>query len=592
MWPFSAWSESKLISDTINSKRDQQADAIARGLKVANADEAASAEEDVQYLSASASRIASQVRAKEWTARRVMEAYVRSAARAHSRTNCLTEIMFVQALDEADRLDDFVKTASQEELDSKLLLGVPSTVKDHLDYKGVDNSRGFVRYSNLPSERDSAVVEVLREAGAIVFCKTNVPQTMLAFECSNPVFGKTLNPYSPDHTSGGSSGGEAACLALDGSAMGIGSDIGGSLRIPTSYCGCYALKPVFGRFPTRGSEGVVPGYDAIKSTLGPMGRSVQDVALCMRVFANASVGLSPYSLNLLPMPYRETELPKKLRIGYYTEDGLVSASPACERAVAVAVEAARAAGHECIPVTLPDPTRALEIFQALSSSDAYRTLTSHLYPRENREPALFLPILGARIPAWLRGFSSWVLRSFLDEKTFARIIAASGEKKTALVWNWQNERDEYGKKIKELLWKELELDTVICPVQASPAVSHGSTKRLSPLALQTIYWNVVDSTVGVIPVTRVAAELDALSDKLKQEKIEKAGSRLLAKEYYSTVYNPTAMQGLPVGIQIVGPAWHEEKVLQIMEVLDDALAKKQGRLFGPGVGSQYESRKG
>lgn len=126
------------------------------------------------------------------------------------------------------------------------------------------------------------------------------------------------------------------------------------------------------------------------------------------------------------------------------------------------------------------------------------------------------------------------------------------------------------------------------PVQASPAVSHGATKRLSPLALQTIFWNVVDSTVGVIPVIRVDAELDALPAQLKEEKLRKAGSHLLAKEYYDTVYNPSGMQGLPVGIQIVGPAWHEEKVLKIMEVLDEELVKKQGRLFGPGLGSQYE----
>lgn len=148
MWPFSSWAESRLISDTITSKRNQRAEAVATGLKLANINEAATADEDIEYLSASASHIASQVRKKEWTARRVMEAFVRSAARAHSRTNCLTEVMFVQALDEADRLDDFIKNgASQEELDNKLLLGVPTSVKDHLDYKGVDNSRGFVRYA-------------------------------------------------------------------------------------------------------------------------------------------------------------------------------------------------------------------------------------------------------------------------------------------------------------------------------------------------------------------------------------------------------------------------------------------------------------
>lgn len=126
------------------------------------------------------------------------------------------------------------------------------------------------------------------------------------------------------------------------------------------------------------------------------------------------------------------------------------------------------------------------------------------------------------------------------------------------------------------------------PVQASPAVSHEATKRLSPLAQSTIYWNVVDSTVGVIPVTRVDAELDALTSSQKQEKLSKAGSKLLATEYYNTVYDANAMQGLPVGVQVVGPAWHEEKVLEMMKELDNMLITKQGRLFGPGLGSQYE----
>lgn len=126
---------------------------------MANATEAASVDDDIQYLSASAAQIASRVRTREWSARRVMEAYVRSAARAHARTNCLTEIMFVQALDEADRLDDFIKNASQQELDRKLLIGVPASIKDHLDYKGVDNSRGFVRYARLHPSRKPVAKE-------------------------------------------------------------------------------------------------------------------------------------------------------------------------------------------------------------------------------------------------------------------------------------------------------------------------------------------------------------------------------------------------------------------------------------------------
>lgn len=131
-------------------------------------------------------------------------------------------------------------------------------------------------------------------AGAVLFVKTNVPQTMFMFECSNPLWGRTTNPYNDKYTCGGSSGGEAALLAMDGSAIGMGSDIGGSLRIPTAYCGIYSLKPSHGRISAIGARGkqnkssaggwryfnlavfpdTVPGFEGIKTVVGPMGRCV------------------------------------------------------------------------------------------------------------------------------------------------------------------------------------------------------------------------------------------------------------------------------------------------------------------------------
>ena len=95
----------------------------------------------------------------------------------------------------------------------------------------------------------------MRKAGAIIIAKTNVPQTLLAFESSNPLWGRTCNPWSASHTAGGSSGGEGALLAMDGSAIGVGSDVGGSIRIPSGYCGIYGLKPGLGRVSYAGSVG-------------------------------------------------------------------------------------------------------------------------------------------------------------------------------------------------------------------------------------------------------------------------------------------------------------------------------------------------
>lgn len=111
-----------------------------------------------------------------------------------------------------------------------------------------------------------------------------------------------------------------------------------------------------------------------------------------------------------------------------------------------------------------------------------------------------------------------------------------------------------------------------------PAVTHGATFRLSPLALWTILWNVVDSTVGVVPVTRVNAEEDKLPESFAG-KTASAGSRILSKICYSEVYDSKAMQDLPVGVQVVAPAWEEERVLAMMRVVDDALTSLRGSRF-------------
>lgn len=100
------------------------------------------------------------------------------------------------------------------------------------------------------------MIKQLLDAGAVLYVKTNIPQTMFAFECSNPIWGRTTNPWNENYTCGGSSGGEGALIAMDGSPVGIGTDIGGSLRIPAAYCGIYSLKPAAGRVSYHGARGI------------------------------------------------------------------------------------------------------------------------------------------------------------------------------------------------------------------------------------------------------------------------------------------------------------------------------------------------
>ena len=179
--------------------------------------------------------------------------------------------------------------------------GIPFTLKDTYSVKGYDSSIGITIYANDPAKQSSVLYTTLTKLGGILLAKTNVPQTLLSFESNNPIFGSTENPFVKGYTSGGSSGGEGVVLALNGSAIGFGSDIGGSLRIPAGWCGIYSLKPVYGRFTTRGHHGTFPryflidrftstdnvvlgaGFEGIRFVTGPMGRNVPDLIFLMKV---------------------------------------------------------------------------------------------------------------------------------------------------------------------------------------------------------------------------------------------------------------------------------------------------------------------
>jgi Asp-tRNA(Asn)/Glu-tRNA(Gln) amidotransferase A subunit family amidase len=157
--------------------------------------------------------------------------------------------MISEALDKAKEHDEYQQRTSNT---LGPLHGIPFTLKDTYDVKNYDSSLGISALAKNPAKESSVLHETLTRLGAILLAKTNVPQALLSFECNNPVFGVTMNPWVNGYTCGGSSGGEAVVLARDASALGFGSDIGGSLRIPAGWSGIYSLKPTRGRFTSRG----------------------------------------------------------------------------------------------------------------------------------------------------------------------------------------------------------------------------------------------------------------------------------------------------------------------------------------------------
>lgn len=376
-----------------------------------------------------------------------------------------------------------------------------------------------------------------------------------------------MNPHNPAYGAGGSSGGEAALLSGGGSPLGLGSDVGGSLRIPTAFCGIYSLKPGAGRVSAYGARAPIKGMEALRTTMGPMARSISDLEL----FCKVAFGEAGRAADVVPLAYRQVALPEKLKFGYYTSDRIIKASPACARTVLETVEALRKAGHECVEVEPYEAPRGFKAFVALTSGDGYETLTSHIAP-DPQEESLFLVTLGPKLGSVIRAVAGWVITNVLGDAYFASLLALARAKPVKEFWQWTAERDAYGRDFYDNVWDKHSLDGIIAPVIATPQLPHGGCKTLTPMACGTALYNLVDSPVGVIPAGRVDPEVDTLTDAWRNAADH--GSSMLEKELYSKIYDPTAMKGMPVGIQVVGRRWEEEKVIEMMKVVDVALGDK------------------
>ncbi|KDQ10331.1 hypothetical protein BOTBODRAFT_36235 [Botryobasidium botryosum FD-172 SS1] len=570
MWPLT--SVPKEWTAVVEGKRTYQASLVHAATEATPNDSA--------YLSASATDIVRHIQNGDegWTATNVLRAYMQRAIATHEKNNCFTEILFTEALAAAEELD------AEFQATKKIrgpLHGVPMTVKDIFDIKGFDSTIGFTSFANKSADDDAYVVKLIRQSGGIIFAKTNLPQAVFSMECANPLWGRTLNPWSAAHTSGGSSGGEAALLASDASAMGWGNDIGGSLRIPAHFSGTYTLKPGTYRITAQGRTMPVPGMPGIVDTIGPMGRSVGDIELACRVVFGKS---PPGPFATAPLPYRDVTLPEKLRVGYYISDDFVQTSPACQRAVLETVAALRKQGHECIEFMPPRLWKSLALFFEITSADGYGTLLSHL-EHDLLDPSLTLMQYLPRLPEFLRVSIAWAIGAFTGDKIFADLVRATKARPVSELWKSLHGAAKYHAEFQKEVWDANDFDVVLAPGLACPAIPHTWSKDLATLTAATILYNVLDIPVGTIPVSRVDPTKDQLTDEWRATCIGHGSSFLQGKLYDGpdAPYNPDKMKGLPIGVQIVGKAWEEEKVVAVMDLVDKALGP---RGFGPGHGAR------
>src|SRR5437016_3719838 len=296
---------------------------------------------DVTRLSALA--MAELVRRREISPIALIEAHLARIEKLNPKLNA-----FVHVDQERARRDArAAEWAVQQGAGLGALNGVPISIKSSIDVAGFRCEAGTNLRKGYVPNRDATLVSRLRAAGAIVLGVTNCPELLMAWETDNLIYGRTSNPWDLSRTAGGSSGGEAAAIAACCSAAGVGSDGGGSIRVPAHFSGICGLKPTPGRIPVTGHFPNSAGPFALLGVVGPMARTVADLQLLFEVMAGPDDG-DPSSA---PVPLRKVgpEELKQTRIGYFEDDGRTPVTPETSSAVRAAAAALSHAGFEMVP---------------------------------------------------------------------------------------------------------------------------------------------------------------------------------------------------------------------------------------------------
>jgi len=237
--------------------------------------------------------LARAIRSGEISSREVVEAHIERVRRTNDRVNAIVADRFDSALAEADEADRRVAQAD-DPAELPPLLGVPCTIKESIQMEGMPNAVGVLARKEIRSQSSAPVVERIQAAGAIPLGVTNTSELTLWVETSNRLYGLTRNPYDPRRTAGGSSGGEGAAVGAGMAPFGIGSDIGGSIRIPAFFNGVFGHKPTPGLVPTNG-QWPPATHDAVRLFgCGPLARRAEDLMPALRAIAGPDPG-DPFS---------------------------------------------------------------------------------------------------------------------------------------------------------------------------------------------------------------------------------------------------------------------------------------------------------
>jgi Asp-tRNA(Asn)/Glu-tRNA(Gln) amidotransferase A subunit family amidase len=390
------------------------------------------------------------------------------------------------------------------------LHGVPVSIKSSIDVAGFLCECGSRLRKGFVAQSDAPLVSRLRAAGAIILGNTNVPEFLMAYETDNVLYGPANNPWDLARTPGGSSGGEAAAIAAGCSAGGVGSDGGGSIRIPAHFTGICGLKPTPGRVPSTGHFPASAGPFSQLGVVGPMARSVADVTRLFEVLA----GPDPGDPAAAPVPLRrwtDEEL-RKLRIGYFEDDGSTAVTPETAAAVRKAADSLRAQGFEVEPWRPENLDRAWQLWWNLFGRAGQMAFA----PMLDGHDAELSPILRdfrARVAAEIPLTAEDLLKTLVMRDALRAAFLAKMEK----------------------------FPVLLCPVCAIPAFRHGERS-----------WSVDGRKVKYLKAMSYSQWFNVLGNPAASLPVGKSP------------------EGLAIGVQVVGRPWEDEAVLAVAAKIEEA----------------------
>jgi len=367
----------------------------------------------------SLAELSRQIRNKEITPQELAEQHLQRIEKLQPELNCLVHV-------DADSVRRSAHAAGEAILRGDAigsLHGVPVTVKSSIDVRGWPCAAGSLLRKEYRPGSDAVLVQRLRTAGAILLANTTTPEFLMAYETNNRLTGKTSNPWNKEFSSGGSSGGEAAAIAAGCSAGGVGSDGGGSVRVPAHFCGICGLKPTPGRIPATGHYPASNSSFGWLGVVGPMARTVGDLKILFEVLRGPDAG----DALTAPVEIREWRASgKKLRIGILEGDGLGRVTPETQMAVRQAAQLLAYAGFELEPFRLNHLERVLELWWFFFGMVVSELFLEEIRGREELLSAIFREYMEVARPAGTQAMSmlEFVVKCAARDRERERILRA------------------------------------------------------------------------------------------------------------------------------------------------------------------------